>query len=48
MKKEMTDAQFFRLKVDIVKAESELRRLQREYKRQTGKLYQPFSFLKEA
>jgi len=35
MKKEMTDAEFLWLKVDIVKAQEEL-------KRQTGKTYQPF------
>jgi len=40
--KKMTDAEFFRLKVDIVKAESELRRLQREHKMQTGQTYKPF------
>jgi len=44
--KKMTDAEFFRLKVDIVKVQAELRRLQREYKKQTGKTYQPF--LREA
>jgi len=44
--KKMTDEEFFRLKVDIVKAQAELNALQREHKRQTGKTYQPF--LREA
>lgn len=42
MKKEMTDAEIFRLTVKIVKAQSELDRLQREHKLQTGKEYKPF------
>jgi len=48
MKKEMTgaefmtDAEFFLLKSEIIKAQAELKRLQRLYKLQIGQSYKPF------